>query len=66
MRANEEEKSRSTLISLDPERQTLIANCQERSRLKRYSVMTTDWPVMSKRLRQRMFLHAITSSLRTM
>ena len=31
-----------------------------------YSVMTVDWPEISKRLRQRMFLQAITSSLRTM
>jgi hypothetical protein len=31
-----------------------------------YSVMTVDCPEMSNRLRQRMFLQAITSSLRTM
>ena len=31
-----------------------------------YSVITVDWPEMSNRFRQRMFLHAITSSLRTM
>ena len=31
-----------------------------------YSVSTVDWPEMSKRLRQRMFLQAIMSSLRTM
>jgi hypothetical protein len=31
-----------------------------------YSVITVDWPEISKRLRQRMFLQAIMSSLRTM
>ncbi len=31
-----------------------------------YSISTVDWPEISKRLRQRMFLQAITSSLRTM
>ena len=31
-----------------------------------YSVITVDCPVSSKRLRQRMFLQAIMSSLRTM
>jgi len=31
-----------------------------------YSVITVDWPVSSKRLRQRIFLQAIMSSLRTM
>jgi hypothetical protein len=31
-----------------------------------YSVMTVDCPEMSNRLRQRKFLQAITSSLRTM
>ena len=30
-----------------------------------YSVMTVDWPDISNRLRQRMFLQAIMSSLRT-
>src|ERR1700686_3810822 len=33
---------------------------------KRYSVITVDWPEISNRLRQRMFLQAIMSSLRTM
>src|SRR3984885_370888 len=33
---------------------------------KPYSVITVDWPEMSNRLRQRRFLHAIMSSLRTM
>lgn len=31
-----------------------------------YSVMTVDWPVSSNRFRQRIFLQAIMSSLRTM
>ena len=32
----------------------------------RHSMMTVDWPVISNRLRHRIFLQAIMSSLRTM
>ncbi len=39
---------------------------RKRRHKKFYSVITVDWPEMSNRLRQRRFLQAITSSLRTM
>src|ERR1700686_2349126 len=39
---------------------------RKRRQKKFYSVMTVDWPEISNRLRHRIFLQAITSSLRTM
>ena len=38
---------------------------RERGNLRRYSIITVDCPVSSNLFRQRMFLHAIMSSLRT-